>query len=99
MQANPAPALKPDRQSLSVDDARRAILDGITPIEGWCSVPVRTGLGRVLAEDVIAPFNVFMHLYDRSDWDTPSGPPICWKTPRPGSAWSVLRSPACHSRD
>ncbi|MBX3680495.1 MAG: molybdopterin molybdenumtransferase MoeA, partial [Rhodocyclaceae bacterium] len=61
MQANPAPALKPDRQSLSVDDARRAILDGITPIEGWCSVPVRTGLGRVLAEDVIAPFNVPAH--------------------------------------
>ena len=61
MQANPAPALKPDRQSLSVDDARRAILDGITPIEGWCSVPVRTGLGRVLDEDVLAPFNVPAH--------------------------------------
>ena len=61
MQANPAPLQQPDRQSLSVDDAQKAILDSIAPIKGWCSVSVRTALGRVLADDVIAPFNVPAH--------------------------------------
>lgn len=61
MPANPAQAKQPDRQALSVDDARNAILDAISPVSGWCSVPVRGSLGRVLAEDVIAPFNVPAH--------------------------------------
>lgn len=53
--ASPAPL------TLSVDDARQAILGAISPIQGWERVPVRSALGRVLAADVIAPCNVPAH--------------------------------------
>lgn len=42
----------------SVREARELILSRITPVEGVGKVPLRELLGRVLAEDVIAPFNV-----------------------------------------
>jgi molybdopterin molybdotransferase len=49
------------RSFLSVDAARTAILGALTPIAGRERVAVRAALGRVLAEDVIAPYNVPAH--------------------------------------
>ncbi len=47
--------------SLTVAEARRIILDAVTPAGGWTCVPIRSSLGRVLARDVIAPGNVPAH--------------------------------------
>ncbi|CAH1747540.1 Molybdopterin molybdenumtransferase [Thauera humireducens] len=49
------------RNFLSVADARSLILDALSPIDGWERVAVRAALGRVLARDVIAPYNVPAH--------------------------------------
>ena len=61
MQANSAAAQTSGRPSLSVDEAQTAILEAVSPIDGWIKVPVRDALGRVLAEDLVAPFNVPAH--------------------------------------
>ena len=58
---NPNPAGGDDRSFLAVDAARAAILGALTPIAGRERVAVRAALGRVLAEDVIAPCNVPAH--------------------------------------
>lgn len=47
--------------SLSVAKAREIMLEAVTPVEGWESVPIRSALGRVLIRDVTAPFNVPAH--------------------------------------
>jgi molybdopterin molybdotransferase len=47
--------------SLSVAKAREILLDAVSPVEGWESVPIRSSLGRVLIRDVIAPFDVPAH--------------------------------------
>ncbi len=47
--------------TLRVAAARLAILDRIQPIQGVEKIAVRAALGRVLAEDVVAPFNVPGH--------------------------------------
>ena len=49
------------RSFLTVDAARAAILGALAPIAGRERVAVRAALGRVLAEDVIAPYNVPAH--------------------------------------
>ncbi len=49
------------RSLLAVDAARAAILDSLAPVAGWERVPVRAALGRVLAEDIVAPYNVPAH--------------------------------------
>ncbi len=49
------------RSLLPVAEARAAILDQLQPIAGWERVAVRGALGRVLAEDIIAPYNVPAH--------------------------------------
>ena len=50
-----------DPNALSVEHARRFILSQLTPISGQERVALRSALGRVLAEDVIAPCNVPAH--------------------------------------
>ncbi len=50
-----------DDPSLSADEARQRMLDGITPIAHAEIVPVRSALGRILAADVIAPYDVPAH--------------------------------------
>jgi molybdopterin molybdotransferase len=50
-----------DPESLSVDRARQLILDTLTPVSGHERLPVHQALDRVLAADVIAPFNVPAH--------------------------------------
>jgi len=50
-----------DPNSLSVDRARQLILSQLSPIGARERVALRSALGRVLAEDVIAPCNVPAH--------------------------------------
>ena len=42
----------------SVLEARELILSQISPVSGAAQVPLRDALGRILSEDVIAPFDV-----------------------------------------
>ena len=46
---------------LSVDEARAKILARIEPIDGEEKIPLRESLGRILARDVAAPFDVPGH--------------------------------------
>ena len=57
----PSPGGDAGRNFLSVTDARSLILNGLSPVDGWERVAVRAALGRVLARDVIAPYNVPAH--------------------------------------
>ena len=50
-----------DPNSLSVERARALILGQLSPIQGSERIALRSALGRVLAEDVIAPCNVPAH--------------------------------------
>ena len=50
-----------DPESLSVEQARKLILDLVEPVAGTERVFVRSMLGRVLAEDVISTLNVPGH--------------------------------------
>jgi len=61
MQPTRDPARSPPSPSLGVAEARQAILGRMTPVTGWECVTVRNALGRVLADDVIAPCNVPAH--------------------------------------
>jgi molybdopterin molybdotransferase len=54
-------AAPPGHLSLTVDEARHIILETVRPAGGWERVALRSALGRVLAEDVIAPCNVPAH--------------------------------------
>jgi molybdopterin molybdotransferase len=47
--------------TLTVGEARQAILDELQPIAGYEAVAIRDALGRVLARDVVAPFDVPAH--------------------------------------
>ncbi len=55
------PATDESRNFLGVAQARQIILDRLSPVNGWERVAVRAALGRVLAQDVIAPCNVPAH--------------------------------------
>jgi molybdopterin molybdotransferase len=50
-----------DPESLSVDRARRLVVDTLAPVAGRERVFIRQALGRVLAEDVISPVDVPAH--------------------------------------
>ena len=50
-----------DPNSMPVDKARGFIRAFLQPVSGTERVAVRDALGRVLAEDVISPFNVPAH--------------------------------------
>ena len=47
--------------NLGVTEARKAILERLSPIGGRERVAIRSALGRILAEDVVAPCNVPAH--------------------------------------
>ncbi|AVZ78204.1 molybdopterin molybdenumtransferase MoeA [Zoogloeaceae bacteirum Par-f-2] len=51
----------PPRHTLRAEEARHAMLDALTPIRGVERVAIRAALNRVLAEAVIAPFDVPAH--------------------------------------
>jgi len=50
-----------DPNSMPVDKARAFIHQFLAPIEGVVRVPIRSALGRVLAEDVLSPVDVPSH--------------------------------------
>lgn len=50
-----------DSQALPADDVLRFLEKLVTPVQASSSVPLFKALGRVLAEDVISPFNVPAH--------------------------------------
>jgi molybdopterin molybdotransferase len=50
-----------DPESLSVDSARRIVLETLQPVAGHERMFIRQALGRVLDEDVISPVNVPAH--------------------------------------
>ena len=50
-----------DPNSMPVDKARAFIHTFLTPISGVAKRPIRSALGRVLAEDIISPVNVPAH--------------------------------------
>ena len=47
--------------TFSVAEARQTLLDALTPVTGWETVPIRAALGRILFRDVNAPFDVPAH--------------------------------------
>lgn len=55
------PPAHPTSPGLSVQSARHAILAPLTPLAGREQIGVRDALGRVLAQDIIAPCNVPAH--------------------------------------
>lgn len=61
MAQNPGSTTSARSPNYSAAAARQAILERLTPVGGWERVNVRSALGRVLAEDVIAPCNVPAH--------------------------------------
>ncbi|QID18618.1 molybdopterin molybdotransferase MoeA [Nitrogeniibacter mangrovi] len=61
MSTSTQPAVAASRTALSVDEARQSIHSALTPIRGWERVAIRDALGRILADDVIAPHNVPAH--------------------------------------
>src|SRR6185436_979329 len=50
-----------DPNSMPVAKARAFIHQFLTPVTGVMRVPVRSALGRVLAEDIVSPVNVPSH--------------------------------------
>jgi len=50
-----------DPNSMSVDKARRFIRDFLQPVQTKESLALRSSLGRILAEDILSPYNVPNH--------------------------------------
>ncbi len=61
------PSTEYDKTSLSVDEAVENILSHIQRIESDEVVPIREGIGRVLASDVMSPINVPPHVNSAMD--------------------------------
>ena len=56
-----------DPNSMPVARAREFIHTFLSPVSGVARVPLRSGLGRVLAEDIISPINVPSHINSAMD--------------------------------
>ena len=56
-----------DPNSMPVAKARAFIHSFLTPVKGIARVPLRTALGRVLAEDIISPVDVPAHINSAMD--------------------------------
>lgn len=56
-----------DPNSMPVDKARAFIHSFLSPVTGVARVPLRSALGRVLAEDVVSPVNVPAHVNSAMD--------------------------------
>ena len=48
-------------RAMNVAEARQHILDLLSPVAGWESIAIRSALDRILARDVVAPFDVPAH--------------------------------------
>ena len=49
------------KNTLNVAEARQVMLDALTPVTGWETLPIRRALDRILYRDVTAPFDVPAH--------------------------------------
>ena len=58
--SNPSGAAAP-QSTLTTAEARARLLEAVSPIAGREIVPLREALGRVLAADIVAPFDVPAH--------------------------------------
>ena len=56
-----------DPNSMPVAKARGFIHTFLSPVKGVARLPIRTALGRVLAEDIISPVNVPAHINSAMD--------------------------------
>jgi molybdopterin molybdotransferase len=56
-----------DPNSMPVVKARQFIHSFLSPVSGIARVPIRSALGRVLAEDIISPVNVPAHINSAMD--------------------------------
>ncbi|MEP7156499.1 MAG: gephyrin-like molybdotransferase Glp [Betaproteobacteria bacterium] len=56
-----------DPNSMPVDKARAFIRSFLSPVTGIARVPIRSALGRVLAEDIVSPVNVPSHVNSAMD--------------------------------
>ena len=56
-----------DPNSMPVAKAREFIQSFLSPVKGIARVPIRSGLGRVLAEDIYSPVNVPAHINSAMD--------------------------------
>ena len=55
------------KTSLTIAAARQILFETLSPVTGWECVPVRQALGRVLFNDVVAPFDVPAHTNSAMD--------------------------------
>jgi molybdopterin molybdotransferase len=55
------------KNTLTVGEARRTLLDTLSPITGWEAVPIRRALERILYRDIVAPFDVPAHTNSAMD--------------------------------
>src|ERR1035437_10117814 len=55
------------KNSLNVAEARQTLLDALSPITGWETVPIRRALDHILYRDIIAPFDVPAHTNSAMD--------------------------------
>jgi molybdopterin molybdotransferase len=56
-----------NKNTLTVGEARRTLLDTLSPITGWEAVPIRRALERILYRDIVAPFDVPAHTNSAMD--------------------------------
>jgi molybdopterin molybdotransferase len=56
-----------DPNSMPVDKARAFIHTFLSPVAGVARLPIRSALGRVLAEDIVSPVNVPAHINSAMD--------------------------------
>jgi molybdopterin molybdotransferase len=56
-----------DPNSMPVEKARQFIHTFLSPVSGVARVPIRSALGRVLAEDILSPVNVPAHINSAMD--------------------------------
>lgn len=56
-----------DPNSMPVDKARAFIREFLSPVSGKVRLPIRSALGRVLAEDVVSPVDVPSHINSAMD--------------------------------
>lgn len=67
IQSTPSCADARDPTSLTVEQARARIMDGLLPVQPFIKRPLRDTLGQVLAQDVISPLNVPNHTNSAMD--------------------------------
>jgi len=48
-------------KALNVAQARQMLLDALSPVSGWETLPIRGALTRMLYRDIVAPFDVPAH--------------------------------------